>query len=237
MSGRILRGDQANIKPASRDRLSSQPAGPLTKGVIDSEVYNALTEARGIIEEAEREKAAILSEAQNELTQAKADAEAIRKQAESDGEAQRKAGFEAGREEGLAQVTDLMLAAREEREKFLKEAEGDILELSMGVARKIIGYAIQLEQAVIVDIVSQAIQTVRHQKELVVRVHPEDLAALETSRPRLMGLLTRARDLVIRGDEAITRGGCMIDSEIGTIDARLSTQLDVLKKVLMRRHA
>jgi type III secretion protein L len=68
---------------------------------------------------------------------------------------------------------------------------------------------------------------------MVLKVHPEDGKILREKRPRLMELIGRAVDIAIRDDAEVERGGCIIQTEYGTIDGQIRTQFEMLRNVLM----
>ena len=90
-----------------------------------------------------------------------------------------------------------------------------------------------------VDIAAEALGACRPGAGAVrVRVHPDDLAAVEARRE---ALATRApaAALELVADETVGRAGCVIDTPHGRVDARLETQLAALERALTAggRHA
>mgnify|MGYP000969136534 CR=1 FL=1 len=73
--------------------------------------------------------------------------------------------------------------------------------------------------------------------QVTIRCHPDDLAALERGRPRLLERATRAQVMQLRPDPNLARGHCVVDTELATIDARLSTQLDAIERALRGEEA
>ena len=69
-------------------------------------------------------------------------------------------------------------------------------------------------------------------ERVTVRVNPEDLDKIRAIEPALKERLQTIKSLSVIGDEAIECGGCAVDTEVGTIDAQLSTQLAAIKKSL-----
>lgn len=74
------------------------------------------------------------------------------------------------------------------------------------------------------------VQTARH---VVLRVHPEDLALLDAPETLRARHELRA-PLRIQADASLTRGGCLLDTDIGQIDARLETRLSLALALLQR---
>ena len=66
------------------------------------------------------------------------------------------------------------------------------------------------------------------------RVNPKDAAILREHRKRLMELIGRVKEIAIKEDPEIARGGgCIVETDSGTIDAQLVTQLEMLRNVLV----
>jgi flagellar biosynthesis/type III secretory pathway protein FliH len=55
---------------------------------------------------------------------------------------------------------------------------------------------------------------------------------LERGKQRLLDRCRAAQAVRFVGDERVTRGGCIIETELGIVDARLSTQLDAIEHAL-----
>ena len=69
-------------------------------------------------------------------------------------------------------------------------------------------------------------------------IAPEDALAyagkiLRDHRKRLMDLLGRTKDIAVREDPEVKRGGCVVETDHGTIDAQLETQLQMLEAALL----
>jgi flagellar assembly protein FliH len=73
--------------------------------------------------------------------------------------------------------------------------------------------------------VRDALRRVVGVESVILRVHPDDEPAVREHRQPLLTGVDSLREFVVEADEKIERGGCIIESPSGTIDARLSTQL------------
>ena len=45
-------------------------------------------------------------------------------------------------------------------------------------------------------------------------------------------VIDRTKRIIFKEDEAILKGGCIVETEVGTIDAQLETQVEAIKKAL-----
>lgn len=165
--------------------------------------------------------------------EAEAFAAMVRRQAEEDAESIRQQAYDEGTEAALAELEGYLVETKEIREKVWRETEKDLLRLSVRLAERIVGREIEKDDKTIIDIVSTALQNARQQEKLTVRVNPKDLPAIEKESERISSGRIQFIDLV--ADPRVPAAGCLIESEVGTIDARIETQLRVLERALLSR--
>lgn len=82
-------------------------------------------------------------------------------------------------------------------------------------------------------IVERALLTVRRAATIELRVHPEDLALLAEARS-YRAHLDLTGELVVVADDAVERGGCMVTSNLGELDARRTTRIDAAAELMLR---
>lgn len=178
------------------------------RGVVPLEDILASDRAREILRQAREEAGRIREQAKKIL------AEAIEEK-----EAERNSGFEEGHQEGLAQLTERLVTLEQEREELLKQQEKEIVEMVLAIAKKVV--ARELKKGAIADLVRQAISQAVGDR-VVVRIHPDDKEKLGEVGSKL----------TLHLDETITPGGCLVETELGTVDARLETQWKAIQKAL-----
>jgi type III secretion protein L len=208
--GKVIKGDVAPDPVPER----SAPRPPRA-GVMNAEIFEARQSAQGIVEEAQRERERILAEAQREREDVLAKAR------------------EQGRQEGLAQATELLLRAKMQAGEMLASQEQDVIALACRIAEKIIGRDIERQPELLVDMCASAIEQLRSARAMVLRVHPKTAQVLRARKPELIELIGRAVDLAIREDADVAPVGCIVQTEFGTVDAQLPTQFEMLQNVLL----
>lgn len=142
--------------------------------------------------------------------------------------------YNTGKENASSEFAEVILAAYQKRDLALRQVEGDVLRLSIKLAEKIIGREIKSDKQTIADTVATAMRNVRQQERLIIRVNPLDFPSIQEFKSTLSHA-GRAQFLDIEPDPKITSGGCIIESEVGTVDARLETQLKILERTLLRQ--
>ena len=177
------------------------------------------SEARPFLEALEL-SAAIMARAAELESQAETAREARQKQGYEDGLAQ-------GRDEMAMKMMDTVMASVE----YLERIEGDLAAIVEEAVRKIIGDLPAGEVAV--GIVKKALSTMRSDRRILVRVAPADEPEV---RSALLGPSSNGSAFLdVRADGRLTRGQCVLESELGVVEASLQIQLKNLSKALRSR--
>ena len=141
-------------------------------------------------------------------------------------------GFAAGREEALAALEParsalLEAAAALERsvEDVVPEAERRAIELAVALAEKILASAVEADPELVASVVTGALRRALHHGPLVLEVNPADVELVRASLDGIGAELGGLPRLDLVGERRIPRGGCVVDTSEGQIDARLDTQL------------
>ena len=129
-----------------------------------------------------------------------------------------------------------MLEVAGEARRAVEEARPQLVALALRVAEKILRRRLDEQPDAIVPMVEEALEAARGYRggHLVVRVNPADAPALEGFRQRLLERDGRWKSLEIAAIEGMARGGCRIETDFGTIDASVETQLAAMEQLLLR---
>jgi len=166
------------------------------------------------------------------VARARAEAETLRAEAVAAREAARREGFETGRADGLAEAAVALAVARAEAARIIDAAEPVALAVAATMAEKIVGRAVALAPETMAEIAGEALAACRPGAGTVrVRVHPDDLPAVEARRAALEARAPAAA-LELVADDTVGRHGCVIETPQGRVDARLETQLAALERAL-----
>ncbi|MDM5179190.1 hypothetical protein F2P44_15990 [Massilia sp. CCM 8695] len=153
-------------------------------------------------------------------------------------------GYAAGLERGEAQarkaihdqlerIGALGLALSQNRAKVLEQAQDDSVEIVYTALCRMIGMVATGRDAV-AGMVAQTLASFKHKTEhLVVRLHPQDHALL-TQAAAALEVASLDAGLDLRADASVRIGGCLVDGNGGTLDARLDTQLGSVRDALLK---
>ena len=172
----------------------------------------------------------IRSEAEKIVDKAREQVKALREEA-------RQKGHEQGREEGRSELADklqevlvLLNGAALLKKKILKETEPEILRLALRVAEQILHSEVSLHRDVCLNIASEAIGRVSDREQIVLKVSHEDVDVIKKYKDRMAGIVDGVKSFSILEDAQVEPGGCVIETALGYVDARLSTKLSLIEE-------
>jgi flagellar assembly protein FliH len=131
----------------------------------------------------------------------------------------------------MTTMRNLVDMARVERHKLIESAEPELVRLAVGLAERILHQQIALDRGVVVEMAKVAIARLVDRESVTVRVNPADLERMRQHRDEFLNS-SDIKHLRIIEDQRVDRGGVLVETDGGTIDARISTQLNEAKRVL-----
>ncbi|MDR1546861.1 MAG: HrpE/YscL family type III secretion apparatus protein [Deltaproteobacteria bacterium] len=137
-----------------------------------------------------------------------------------------KDGEAAGREAYSLKIMETVMASVE----YLENLESGLVKIVNDAVRKVIGELPPEE--VVVKLARKALTSMRNDRRVTVRVSPRQEAAV---RETLLGPAGGTPFLDVRADGRLGPGDCVLESELGVVDASLETQLRILAQALNSR--
>lgn len=253
--------ESADIAEAETEaeKILSEAAAQSEK--ILAEAFQRSKEADAKLKEADFQTKMLIQETQNECeeiiaeTRSRAEEEAKQTLEDARKEGHEKGygegytdGVNQGRIDGEKAVRDEMkqaiFDANAKAEKTLRDAknqtaeyftrsEDEIVKVVMLAIEKILPQHFLDVPQVVLPVVRDAIKFVRDQKEIKIHVEPESYDLILMARSEFQSMLTDgAAILEIISDEALKPGDCLIETPNGGVDARLATQIELMKDAL-----
>jgi flagellar assembly protein FliH len=188
------------------------------------------------VQQRRMDTAAARNEAAQIVAAAQAEAEQIREQARLQGHAE---GYEAGRADAAAQCAPAVQAlaavlaeAQAERERVAEAMEESAVALALQIADKALTGAITAQPERVVDVVRGALRCLVDRERVTILVHPDDLQIVREAVDGLIQQLGGIDHLEVQEERRVHRGGAMVRSAAGEIDARIETKLDRARELL-----
>lgn len=123
--------------------------------------------------------------------------------------------------EGLLETAGLLNV--QAKEVFAK-AEEEMVSLCFEIARGVVGDVAMDNPEVVKTAVADALGRIKGE-EIVLRLHPVDVAAVRPELARLCGNMEHGSFVKINEDPTIERGGCVLESKLGTVDTQPTVKL------------
>jgi flagellar assembly protein FliH len=205
------------------------------------EVKRKTDEAQSFKREAQDEAEKIIAEARQkaqDIEDASRSAfEAERKDAEERG---RVAGRDAGFIDGKAEVERLvertqtvLERAQDKRAEILAETEQEIIDLVLLISRKVIKVISENQRNVVISNVVQALRKVKGRGNIIIRVNMADVKLTTEHIKDFITLVEGSKSIQVVEDSSVDSGGCVIETDFGEIDARISSQLAELETKIL----
>ena len=161
-------------------------------------------------------------------------------------------GFEAGRLKGMQkrydeagplvlQVNSVMEQLNSLRQAVRFQAEKELVELALQIAKKVVAEEIKLPNDVIKNIVTAALHETEVQGKIYLYLHPDDYEFLLKSKADLERYLNEEQTLVLRQNPELKPGSIYVESDEEIISRSIEDQFDKLEETLTEqienRHA
>jgi flagellar assembly protein FliH len=208
---------------------------------------NAFEEQQKAREQINLEQERSKIESEQEIERGKFEAEKMIKEAELkvseiEHEAYKK-GYDAGSEEGytdgqaevmrlIDRLGTVVSTAVDIRDDIIKSSERMMSEMILMIARKVIKDEIVERREVVVNNIKEAIKRVKDRDRIDIRVNFADLDMTTAHKDELIKMMESLKKVNIYEDSRVERGGCIIETDVGAIDARISTQLDAIEEAI-----
>jgi len=112
------------------------------------------------------------------------------------------------------------------RERLQSEALREVVELAIGIARRVTKRQAQIDPDVLVANLKDALALTGRTSELRVAVHPSQRRVLAEALPLLRAEWPTLMESSIIEDPSLSVGGCRVFTQHGRIDADIDAQLD-----------
>lgn len=161
------------------------------------------------------------------LASARQQADAIIAGAEAALEAERQRGYAEGVAEAQMEQAEKMIDTVSRTIDYFARVEGDVVALVMSAVRKIIDGFNDEERVLIV--VKNALSVVRNQKQMTLRLHPQQVDVARARMNDLLASYPGVGYLDIVADGRLSLESCILESEIGLVEASIEGQIKALE--------
>ncbi len=183
----------------------------------------------------------VRAEAANIINQARQEAAKIKAKATEDG---RQAAIQVAQaslktrlDQQMTEIVTALKAAtaqiEQSRHTWQQHWERHSVHLASAIAERVCRRELARQPEISLDWIRESLSLAAGNAEVIVRLSPTDHAAIASHVQRLTSELTGLGTVKIVADNAITAGGCRVDTEFGSLDQQLESQLARITEELL----
>ena len=173
------------------------------------------------------------AEADRIIADAKAEQQAIIAKAESGGYEQgRQDGYEDGKKEVdrlVERIHKIIESVQAKRQEILDGTEQQIVDLVVLMTRKVVKIMSDNQKSVIMANVVQALKKVKGRGDVTLRVNLADVKLTTEHIQDFIREVENIQNITVVEDSSVEKGGCIVETDFGAIDARIASQLAELE--------
>ena len=220
---------------------------PIDQDSHNTKIQESLQKQREIIEQGERQARQLLEQAQEDAkkiieeatAQANSNVDEITQKAHDE-------GFEAGRLEGLENITQELSDKIVNVDNFaqsvfaiknniVKSAHLDIVTLIIEIARKVCSKSLELDDKILTEITETAIKSLKDKEEITIIVNPLMAEKIYAISDELKERISQLESIKIVEDNSVSPEGTVVESPLSRVDCRIKSQIDEIANKLMAK--
>lgn len=163
------------------------------------------------------------------LEKAKDESTLIKEQTQKECESLKEEAKNKGFNEGLDKLNTHILMLDNQIKTLEEEYKNQVLPIALKAAKKIISSELKTNPDAIVSIVKGALKPVSQHLKIKIFVNKQDLDILEKQKAEIKKVLDQVQTFSLEERDDIERGGCIIETEKGIINAQLENQFRAME--------
>ena len=172
-------------------------------------------------------------DSQHLVDAANAKAESIIEQAQQAYEAEKQRGYEAGMEQAKIENAQILIETVAKGNQYYLQVENKMTEVVLEAVRKIINTFDDVNTTT--RVVKEALYLVSNQKQVILHVHPDQVAEVKENIANVLSEFPEVGYVDVVADGRLKNGGCILETEVGIIDASIDGQLQALKQAMKKQ--
>ena len=114
------------------------------------------------------------------------------------------------------------------RSESYQNIEKEVVELALTIARKIVCHEVKTNREVVVCVAREALSRVEDPGKVKIKMSPSDLELIQNTKTQLARLQDNIQHVTFEASDNIEQGGCVIETDLGEIDARIDKQFQAV---------
>ena len=121
---------------------------------------------------------------------------------------------------------------RSQYSKAVYYFEESLVLLAVMIAEHILEHEISESSDIVIEQTRKAITSAENDTIFKIHLYPDNIEILKNAKSTLASDSSKVENVVLVADKSVDQGGCILETSTGKIDARIKTQLEMLKKSL-----
>lgn len=153
-------------------------------------------------------------------------------------------GYEKGHEEGyqfgneeakrlVERLHKMIEAIQQKRQEILDGTEQQIVSLVLLISRKVVKIMSENQKSVIMANIIQALKKVKGRGDVTLRVNLDDVKLTTEHIKDFIKQVENIKNIYVVEDSSVEKGGCIVETDFGAIDARIASQLSELETQIL----
>jgi len=109
-----------------------------------------------------------------------------------------------------------------------------LLDLAFALADKIVGARVDSEQGMVLESINKCINEILDKTNLRLKINPQQLQFVKQQIESIKQDNESISLIMVEEDNRVTPGGCIIETDSGSADARIESQLQMLRRELTK---
>lgn len=135
-------------------------------------------------------------------------------------------------QEWISRFDEIIRSIQNKLKEQIKLLEKSALPVASMMASHIIGQEISLNENIIIEQIRKAIKHAADDNIFKITLNPDDFLILNEVKNKLAGGKSEFENIEISTDKNILRGGCIVNTSAGIIDATIESRLQKLTDIL-----
>jgi flagellar assembly protein FliH len=143
-----------------------------------------------------------------------------------------RAGAEAGAKRAeamLRRLAETIQELAEVRRSMVRQTERQMVQLALAIAKRIVRREVALDSDLTVTMARVALDRLGDSTSVTIRLNPDDFEATCRQREAMLA----GSHVTVTPDASVSRGGCLVQSDFGYVDASVDAQFQELARALL----
>lgn len=130
----------------------------------------------------------------------------------------------------ITSIQQALIKLSDIRVEIYQQIETEVVELALAIARKVICREVSTDKETVVCVAREALSKVDDPGNIKIKMNPADLQFVNETKYQLSDLMADVNNVTLEAEENIQSGGCVIETDLGEIDARIEKQLQAVEE-------